>query len=101
MDLVKCIRNSVRIDLGIKSQLIDQPIHLVSFIIDGADISVHLLRRVCHAVHDAFHITLDSCDRCLQIMGNIADQFLIFLVKCHFFFSRLLQAFAHFLKIIT
>ena len=101
MNLVERIRDPVCINLGIKGQFVDQPVHFICLIIDGADISVHLLRRVCHAVHDAFHVTLDSCDRCLQIMGNIADQFLIFLVKCHFFFSRLLQALTHFLKIIT
>ena len=65
------------------------------------DISVHLFRCICHAIHDSFHISLDGSDRCLQIMGNIADQFLIILVKLQLLLSVLLQSLPHGLKILA
>ena len=62
---VEIVRNTVIVDLGIYGQFIDQPVHIVGFIIDGFDILIHLLGRVRHTVHNAFHIALNRGNRCL------------------------------------
>ncbi len=55
-------------------------VHLIGFIINGADVFVHLLGCICHSVSDSFHIALNGRDRRLQIVGNITDQLLALLV---------------------
>ena len=41
MDLGEGVGNPVGVDLGIKGQLIDQPVHLIGLIVDRVDIAVH------------------------------------------------------------
>ena len=71
---MKIIRYPVIVNTGIICQLIDQPLHVVGFVIDCLNIFIHLLRRVCHTVHDPFHIPLNSGNGRLQIVGYIADK---------------------------
>ena len=92
-------RIPVRIDLGIQRQFIDQMIHLVGLIVNRPAVPLHLFRRVRHTVQNPLRIALYRRDRRLQIMGNIADQRLIFLFGGHFFFCRLLQPLPHLLEI--
>ena len=101
IDPGKGVRDLIGIDLGIKSQLIDQMIHLIGLIINGTHIPVHLLRRIRHTIHDPLHITLHRSDRRLQIMGNIADQLLILLIHQDLLFRGLLQTLTHLLKILA
>ena len=42
--LGKCVRDLVGIDLGIKCQLIDEPVHVIRFVINSPDVPVQLLR---------------------------------------------------------
>ena len=97
----KIIRNPVCINFRIQCQLINEKIHLVSFIINRLDVSVHLFRRVRDTVHDPFHISLDRGDGRLQIMRNITDKFLILPVKLHLLLRICLQPQAHLLKILA
>ena len=101
VNLGKRIRNAVRVNLGIKRQLIDQTVHLIRFVVNGADVAVHLLRRICHTVHDSLDITLDRGNRCFQIMRNVADQLFILFVKLDFFLRRLFQPDTHLLKVLA
>ena len=96
---MEIVRDPVIINSGISGQLVDQTIHINGFIVDGLDVFVHLLRRVCHAVHDSFHITLNGCDRGLQIMGNIADQLFVLLLMLNVLFCGFLQPQTHILVI--
>ena len=95
----KIVGDPVRIDLGIERQLIDQPVHVIGLIVDRADVAVHFLRRVRHAVHDSFHISLDRGDRRLQVVRDIADQFPVFLVEALPLLLRFLQTAAHGFKV--
>ena len=79
IDAVEIVRDTVVFDIGIGGQLIDQLLHIVSLIIYGFDIFIHLFRRICHAVHNSLHITLDGRDRSFQIMGNIAHKLSVLL----------------------
>ena len=101
IQFTECIRNTVGIDFGVKSQLIDQMIHLIGLVINSAYIPVHLLRCVRNTIHDTFHITLNCCNRSLQIMGNIADQFLVLFVHQDLLFCGFLKTFPHLLKILA
>ena len=80
IDPGKRIGDLVGVDLGIKRQLIDEPVHVVGLMVDGTYIFVQLFRRRGHAVHDPLHIPLDGRDGSLQIMGDVADQLLALLV---------------------
>ena len=91
VDPVEIVRDPVIINSGISGQLVDQTIHINGFIVDGLDVFIHLLRRICHTVHDSFHITLNGCDRGLQIMGNIADQLFVLLLMLGVLFRGFLQ----------
>jgi len=99
VDPVEIVRDPVIINSGISGQLVDQTIHINGFIVDGLDVFVHLLRRVCHTVHNSFHITLNSCDRGLQIMGNIADQLFVLLLMLDVLFRGFLQPQTHILVV--
>ena len=101
MDFRERIRNAVRVNLGIKRQLIDQTVHLIRFVVNGADVAVHLLRRICHAVHDSLDITLDRGNRCFQVMRNVADQLFILFVELDLFLRRLFQPDTHLLEIFA
>lgn len=72
-----------------KSKLIDQMIHLNCFVINSTDITIHLFRGICHSVHDTLNVALNGCDRGLEIMRNIADQFFVFFVQDKFFLLRI------------
>ena len=99
VDPVEIVRDPVIINSGISGQLVDQTIHINGFIVDGLDVFIHLLRRICHTVHDSFHITLNGCDRGLQIMGNIADQLFVLLLMLGVLFRGFLQPQTHILII--
>ncbi len=73
-------------------------IHLIGLIVNRPDIAVHLLRCICHTIHDSFYISLHRCDRSLQIMRNIADKFFIFPLSIRTFLLLILSA-AHLLEI--
>ena len=96
---MEIVRDPVIINSGISGQLVDQTIHINGFIVDGLDVFIHLLRRICHTVHDSFHITLNGCDRGLQIMGNIADQLFVLLLMLGVLFRGFLQPQTHVLII--
>ena len=74
-------------------------IHLIGLIVNRPDIAVHLLRCICHTIHDSFYISLHRCDRSLEVMGNVADQFFIFLIHGDFFFCWFFQSAAHLFEI--
>ena len=59
----KVIGNAIRIDFGIKGEFVDQMIHLVCLVIDGADIAVHLRGTARDAVLNSLHIALNRGDR--------------------------------------
>ena len=94
------VQYPVGIDLGIDGQLIDQMIHLVSLIINCFQISVHFFRSIRHAIHNAFHISLNGGQGRLEVMGNIADQLPVFLVQDQLFLRRFLEPPAHVLKVL-
>ena len=60
---VEIVRNTIIINTGIIGQLIDQPIHVVRFCVNRAQIFVPTLRCVRHTVDNSFHIALDRRDR--------------------------------------
>ena len=74
-------------------------IHLNCFVINSTDITIHLFWGICHSVHDTLNVALNGCDRGLEIMRNIADQFFVFFVQDKFFFCGFLEPSPHFLKI--
>ena len=75
------VGNPVRINSRVDRQLIDQPVHVVGFIVYGLDIFVYLLRSIGNAVHNPLHIALDCRDGRFQIMGDVAYQLLILLFQ--------------------
>ena len=95
VDAVEVIGNPIVVYAGIIGQLVDKPFHVVGLVVDGLDVFVHLLRRHCHPVHDALHIPLDGCDRCLQIMRDIAHQLPVLLLALLVLLSGLLQPQPH------
>ena len=60
---IEIIRDTVRINLRIQRQLIDQQIHLICLIVDRADIFIPLLRRGRNALHQTFRVAFDGGDR--------------------------------------
>ena len=98
IQLCKIVRNTIRINLGIKCQFIDKHIHLVSFIVYGSHIFINFFRRIRHSVNNSFRITLDRSNRCLEIMCDIADQSLILTLIVNLLLRVILKALPHLLK---
>ena len=65
---MKVVGNAIVIDSGVIGQLIDQPLHIVSLVVDRSHILVDLLRCICHTIHNSGSIAFDRGDRRLQIM---------------------------------
>ena len=101
IDFAECIRDPVRVDLGVEGQLIDQPVHLNGFIIDRPDVPVHLLGCVRDSVHDSLDVTLDCRDRRFQVMGNVRNQLPVLPVDLQLLLVGLQQLLAHVLKVLA
>ena len=96
---MEIVRNPVIVDSGIIGQLIDQPLHIIRLAVDGLDVFIHLLRRVRHTVHDSLDIALDSRDRRLEVVRNIADQLAVLFLILRIFLRGFLQPEPHILVI--
>ncbi len=80
IDPVEIVGDAVALKAGVEGQLIDQAVHVVGLVVDREYILFLLLRCVGDPVDQAFDITLDRCDRGLEVMGNIADQLPVLLL---------------------
>ena len=97
IDSPEIIRDLIVINFGIDGELIDQLHHVVDLVINGPKVLLLLLRRVRDSVQKSLHISLNGCNRRLQIMRNVADELPVMLIVLQLLIRRLLQPQTHIL----
>ena len=97
VDSPEIIRDLIVVNFGIDGELIDQLHHVVDLVINGPKVLLLLLRRVRDSVQKSLHISLNGCNRRLQIMRNVADELPVVLIVLQLLIRRLLQPQTHIL----
>ena len=72
-------------------QFFHHTVHFIRFVNDNFTIKFTAFCIIINTLLQSFRITLDQCQRCLQLMGHVRQKFFSHLINLYLFLNIILQ----------